>query len=83
MEDGRQSTAPASKPGLLDNAFNFPQCILQYTLRSSFFNLFLDTLASNTVMASGWRFCRLGWWREFDGGSDHLMATNFDAMLLD
>jgi hypothetical protein len=25
----------------------------------------------------------LGWWREFDGGSEHLMAPNFDAMLLD
>ena len=29
------------------------------------------------------QICRLGWWREFDGGSEHLMATNLDAMLLD
>ena len=24
----------------------------------------------------------MGWWREFDGGFEHLGAPNFDAMLL-
>jgi hypothetical protein len=36
----------------------FPQCILQYTLRSSFFNLFLCALASYTV--DGWKWLEMG-----------------------
>ena len=31
----------------------------------------------------GWRFCRLGWWREFDGASEPLRSTNSDAPSLD
>ena len=31
----------------------------------------------------GCRFCRLGWWREFDGGSEHFGSPNFDAVRLD
>jgi hypothetical protein len=36
----------------------FPQCILQYTLRSSFFYLFLYALGSNTV--DGWKWLEMG-----------------------
>ena len=71
---------------ILKPSIFFRQCILQYTLRSSFFNLFLYHLQAIPSMAGnvGNGPSGAAWDdAEVDGGSEHLGAPNFDAMLLD
>ena len=48
-----------------------------------FFCIHLQAIPSMAWYQSEWIFCRLGWWRVFNGGSEPLGSANFDAMLLD